>query len=79
MEFTYNAGGIKPSQISTLFQPSFKSTNGKGNGLSLMKLMIENMEGSIHVESIGEEARFCLSVPKVPAKNNGRLNPLKYN
>ncbi|MEH7010912.1 HAMP domain-containing sensor histidine kinase [Neobacillus niacini] len=71
VEFTDNAGDIAPGQISKLFEPySTTSHNGTGIGLYITKMMIENMDGSVHVENTGEGARFRLSVPKVTSKNN---------
>jgi signal transduction histidine kinase len=70
VEFTDNAGGIEPIQISKVLDPNFSSEDHKtGMGLYITKMIIENMDGHIQVENTSEGSCYVLSVPKVSSKN----------
>ncbi|WP_142303719.1 PAS domain-containing sensor histidine kinase [Neobacillus soli] len=67
-EFTDNAGGIEPALLNKVFEPYFTTRNhGTGLGLYMTKMILENMNGSVSVDNIGDGARFCISVPKKTA------------
>jgi signal transduction histidine kinase len=68
VEFTDNAGGLDHAQISKVFDPNFPlEEHGTGMGLYITKMIIENMDGHIHVENTSEGSCFVLSIPKVPS------------
>lgn len=70
--------GIKEDELSMIFNrfyraSSHRETNkeGSGIGLSIAKVLISNLDGSINVESkYGEGSEFALFIPK----NKNRLN-----
>ncbi len=67
-EFIDNAGGIDQALLEKIFDPYFTTRiHGTGLGLYMTKKIMENMDGSVMVENIGDGARFCLSAPKVAA------------
>ncbi|MGD1841492.1 MAG: hybrid sensor histidine kinase/response regulator [Thermonemataceae bacterium] len=63
--------GMPPEQTDTLFQPfsqgkasTYRLFGGTGLGLTVVKQLVELMEGSISVESrLGEGTRFYLCIP----------------
>ncbi|MEM9983151.1 MAG: response regulator, partial [Bacteroidota bacterium] len=63
--------GMPPEQTDTLFQPfsqgkasTYRLFGGTGLGLTVVKQLVELMEGSISVEShLGEGTRFDLCIP----------------
>jgi signal transduction histidine kinase len=66
VQFTDNAGGIDPAHISKLFDSNYSSDEqGTGMGLYITKMIIENMDGHLHLENTSEGSCFVLSVPKV--------------
>ena len=66
IEFCDNAGGIKPNDLSVLFEPFFTSKpigEGTGIGLSISKKLVESMQGSITAVNAGDGALFTISLP----------------
>jgi signal transduction histidine kinase len=72
--------GIKPENLSTLFNPGTKYTTlgtagetGNGLGLSFSYEMMIRNNGNIQAEStFGEGTTFFLTLPTVKPKNPGR-------
>lgn len=68
IHFTDNAGGIEASFVKKIFDPYFLTkSKGQGFGLGLFvtRMILENMNGSIHMENINDGARFSIFVPKI--------------
>jgi len=62
-----NAGGIKITPISKVFDPFFtyEKINGSGIGLFMSKLIIENnMNGKLEVQNNKNGAVFTITIPK---------------
>ncbi len=63
-----NAGGIEPALLEKVFDPYFTTRpQGTGIGLYMTKMIVENMNGTVTAENIGNGAQFMLSVPKASA------------
>jgi signal transduction histidine kinase len=60
-----NGIGIKPEDISRIFEPKFTTKNsGMGLGLGIIKNIIENYKGTITFETeYGKGTRFTVSLP----------------
>jgi signal transduction histidine kinase len=60
-----NGIGIKPEDISRIFEPKFTTKNsGMGLGLGIIKNIIENYKGTITFDSqYGKGTRFTVSLP----------------
>ncbi|MDO7787739.1 ATP-binding protein [Desulforamulus aquiferis] len=63
--FSDTGEGIKPEDISKIFQPFFsKKAGGSGLGLAISKKIVESHGGTMQVESIpGNGAKFTLCFP----------------
>ena len=67
INITDNAAGIKPENISKLFEPYFstKGKNGTGLGLYMSKMIVEKQfNGIIKVKSSSKGTTFTIQVPK---------------
>ena len=60
-----NGVGISPDQLDRIFDPNFTSKNsGMGIGLTMVKRMVEDYNGTITVVSeVGKGASFTISMP----------------
>ena len=57
--------GIKPNDISKIFDPYFsKRSGGTGLGLAIVKKIIEEHSGSIDVESSSKGTNFTIVLPR---------------
>lgn len=73
-QFTDNAGGIDPAYLTKVFEPYFTTRNhGSGLGLYLTKMIVENMNGCVKAENIGDGTRVSLLVRKVTTGNIPKL------
>lgn len=69
IEVIDNGPGIHPDEHDVIFEPGFStkfSETGKlsnGIGLSHVKLMVEEMQGSINVDSSKEKTTFTVTLP----------------
>jgi signal transduction histidine kinase len=71
-----NGGGIAPENLPHVFVPFFttkRGSHGIGLGLAISKSIVENHDGSIHVESTyGRGARFSIELPAIgPGEEHG--------
>jgi len=68
VEVVDTGSGIKPENIERLFSRSFTTKpvgKGSGMGLDLVQKMVEDMDGSIEVESeVAKGTTFRLIFPK---------------
>lgn len=62
-----NGKGIKPEDVSRIFEPKFTTkSSGMGLGLSIIKNIVENYNGTISFESeYGKGSCFCVLLPIV--------------
>lgn len=60
-----NGSGIPDSLAGRIFTPNFTTkSSGTGLGLAFVKQAIENMDGTIHFETIqGEGTTFYITIP----------------
>ncbi|WKS95612.1 sensor histidine kinase [Riemerella columbina] len=61
-----NGTGITEDKINHIFEPNFTSKNsGMGLGLTMVKKMIEDYQGSIEVKTqVGRGTKFIINLPK---------------
>ena len=73
VEFSDNGRGIKDSRKTNIFNRAYnqnKSTIGMGLGLSLVKIIVEKLDGSVWVEDrvlgdYNQGSKFILLLPEV--------------
>ncbi|MCX7927146.1 MAG: response regulator [Candidatus Omnitrophica bacterium] len=74
MEVTDTGEGISPENLSKLFEPFFttkRDRRGTGLGLSMAKMIIENHNGKILIESeLGKGTRVSVVLPLKERKEN---------
>jgi two-component system cell cycle sensor histidine kinase/response regulator CckA len=72
---TDNGSGIDPEIIENIFEPYFTTKgvgDGTGMGLAMVKGIIENYSGDIHVKSeVGEKTSFLIRLPVATRKRFG--------
>ncbi|MEO9891157.1 ATP-binding protein [Aurantibacter sp.] len=82
-EITDNGIGISKAKLNQIFKPYTQADSdtsseygGTGLGLSIVKQIVENLNGSIHVDSnLGEGTTFKFIIPFTPG--NDKLIPIQ--
>ena len=77
LEIADTGVGIKEEIINKIFDPYFttKGSNGTGLGLNIVKRMVNNHNGQIHVNSkLGKGTQFTIYFPIVEYKYT-RVSP----
>jgi signal transduction histidine kinase len=65
IEIEDNAGGIEDVVMQRIFDPYFTTkTNGTGIGLYISKMLINDMQGDISVQSKDQHTKFTITVLK---------------
>jgi two-component system sensor histidine kinase/response regulator len=68
LEIEDNGCGIPPEKVDHVFQPFFttKGQHGTGLGLAICKQIVDELDGTIHVDSTpGKGTRFVIALPRL--------------
>ncbi|MGE4296105.1 MAG: ATP-binding protein [Campylobacterales bacterium] len=68
IEIQDNAGGIEPEAMARIFEAWFttKGREGTGIGLSMSRMIVESMNGTLEAENTAAGALFRLKLPVTP-------------
>ncbi len=76
--FTDNGCGISPKDLNRIFEPFFSTKTSKGGtglGLSITYGLVQELGGSIDVQSeVGKGTKFTITLPLVPPIKKGEKN-----